>query len=71
MKLDYKILFIIQTHSCMHYADNCRINLDSWNIFEQYNWDNLACFICFHGENKLPRHQDSKAKKPRHRDSKT
>ena len=32
---------------CIHYADSCWINLDNWNILQQYNWNNFARFFLF------------------------
>ena len=47
MQLGRRILFIILICLWIDYADSCCINLDNWNIPQQFNWNNFACFFCF------------------------
>ena len=70
MIVDYKILFIILIHLCKDYADSCYINLDNWNILQQYNATTSRDFAYFHDGNEnevvkthIPRHRDPKTKK--------
>ena len=45
MQLGRRILFIILICLWIDYADSCCINLDNWNIPQQFNWNNFACFF--------------------------
>ena len=45
LQLGPRILFIILIWLCIDYADSCCINLDNWNIPQQYYWNNFAWFF--------------------------
>ena len=83
----YRILFIILIYLCIHYADECCINLDNWNIFQQHNWEVMGhCFVFtmitktrpwrhIYHDIRIPRPENHDIEIPRpkkrHRDSKT